>query len=131
VHSTLDEVEVIGDETLLGRMAANLIDNAIRHNDVGEDVIVTVTADGLAARMAVESGGPLLPADKISELTQPFRRLDDRTGSDDGAGLGLSIVAAITTAHHGALELNGRPEGGLRVIVSLPRVNNWTENGQS
>ena len=36
VHSTLDEVEVIGDETLLGRMAANLIDNAIRHNNIGD-----------------------------------------------------------------------------------------------
>ena len=62
VHSTLDEVEVIGDETLLGRMAANLIDNAIRHNNVGDNVNVTVEADTTTARMTVESGGPLLPA---------------------------------------------------------------------
>ena len=46
VRSTLDEVEVIGDETLLGRLAANLVDNAIRHNNIGEFVNVTVEADG-------------------------------------------------------------------------------------
>ena len=80
--------------------------------------------------MTVESGGPLLPEDKISELTQPFRRLDDRTGSDEGAGLGLSIVAAITTAHHGTLELHGRPEGGLRVVVTLPRATDATQTGR-
>ena len=130
VRSTLDEVEVIGDETLLGRLAANLVDNAIRHNNIGEFVNVTVKANGRTARMTVESGGPLLPEDKISELTQPFRRLDDRTGSDEGAGLGLSIVAAITTAHHGTLELRGRPEGGLRVVVTLPHATDATQTGR-
>ena len=130
VRSTLDEVEVIGDETLLGRLAANLVDNAIRHNNIREFVNVTVKANGRTARMTVESGGPLLPEDKISELTQPFRRLDDRTGSDEGAGLGLSIVAAITTAHHGTLELRGRPEGGLRVVVTLPHATDATQTGR-
>ena len=43
-----------------------------------------------------------------------------RTGSDDGAGLGLSIVAAITHAHHGSLRLDARPDGGLQVAVTLP-----------
>ena len=47
VRSTLDEVEVIGDETLLGRMAANLVDNAIRHNNIGDIVNVTVEAERL------------------------------------------------------------------------------------
>jgi signal transduction histidine kinase len=132
VHSALDEVRVFGDETLLGRMAANLVDNAIRHNDVGEFVNVTVKTYGPTACMTVESGGPLLPVDKIGELTQPFRRLvADRTGSDDGVGLGLSIVAAITTAHHGTLELRGRPEGGLCVTVTLPRAADATEIGLS
>jgi signal transduction histidine kinase len=129
VSSTLDEVEVIGDETLLSRLAANLVDNAIRHSSVGEFLSVTVKADGSAARMTVENGGPLLPDDKIGELTQPFRRvIADRTGSDDGVGLGLAIVAEITTAHRGTLELQGRSEGGLRVTVTLPRAAN-DENG--
>ena len=130
VHRRLDEVEVVGDETLLGRLAANLIDNAIRHNNARGSVYVTVRADGSDARMTVDSDGPLLPEDAIGELTEPFRRLDDRTGSDEGAGLGLSIVAAITAAHRGTLELRGRPEGGLRVVVTLPRATNATRKAQ-
>jgi signal transduction histidine kinase len=132
VNSTLDEVEVIGDETLLGRLATNLVDNAIRHNSSRGFLDVTVKADGPNARMTVENGGPLLPNDKIGELTQPFRRLvADRTGSEDGVGLGLSIVAEITTAHRGTFELHGRSEGGLRIIVTLPRTANATENGSA
>ncbi|MEH1128864.1 ATP-binding protein [Micromonospora sp. CPCC 206061] len=54
-------------------------------------------------------------------LAEPFKRLAaDRTGSDAGSGLGLSIVAAIVTAHGGHLDLRPRPEGGLRVTVHLP-----------
>jgi signal transduction histidine kinase len=132
VHGTLDEVEVIGDERLLSHLATNLVDNAIRHNDAGGFLDVTVDADGPGARMTVENSGPILPDDTIGELTQPFRRLvADRTGSDDGVGLGLAIVAEITTAHHGALELHGRPDGGLRVIVTLPRADSPAARGKA
>jgi signal transduction histidine kinase len=51
----------------------------------------------------------------------PFRRLGaDRTGSEKGAGLGLSIVASIAEAHGGKLELRARADGGLRVAIELP-----------
>ncbi len=58
---------------------------------------------------------------RVDQLAQPFRRLGaDRTGSADGAGLGLSIVAAVAEAHGGALDLHARPQGGLRVAIRLP-----------
>jgi signal transduction histidine kinase len=57
----------------------------------------------------------------VAGLVEPFQRLAaDRTGSDTGSGLGLSIVAAIATAHGGDVDLRARPEGGLRVAVTLP-----------
>jgi signal transduction histidine kinase len=57
----------------------------------------------------------------VAQLGQPFRRLGaERTGSLNGHGLGLSIVAAVATAHGGTLDLRARPDGGLRVGVSLP-----------
>jgi len=69
----------------------------------------------------VESGGDVLDPQQVAQLTQPFRRLRaDRTGSDNGAGLGLSIVAAIASAHRGILDLQARPGGGLRVVIALP-----------
>ncbi|WP_436758153.1 sensor histidine kinase [Streptosporangium sp. V21-05] len=72
--------------------------------------------------LVVETDGPVLDPAQVAGLAEPFRRLAaDRTGSETGAGLGLSIVAAVVGAHGGALALHARPEGGLRVTVSLPR----------
>ncbi len=69
----------------------------------------------------VENGGPVLSQRQADELTQPFRRFGaDRTGSDQGSGLGLSIVAAIAEAHGGTVDLRARSGGGLRVTIELP-----------
>ena len=63
----------------------------------------------------------MLDQRQVAELAQPFRRLGtDRISSDGGAGLGLSIVAAIAAAHLGTLDLRARPGGGLRVSIMLP-----------
>jgi signal transduction histidine kinase len=73
------------------------------------------------ARLTVESGRRALNPGQAVALSEPFRRLGgERTGSGKGVGLGLAIVAAIATAHRGSLELNARPQGGLRVVVELP-----------
>jgi signal transduction histidine kinase len=120
VHETHDDVRVRGSATLLRRMVDNVIDNAIGHNEEGGWIRVATEADAATARLVVETGGPVLNPDQVAELAQPFRRLGaDRTGT--GAGLGLSIVAAIAAAHGGALELHARPSGGLRADISLPR----------
>jgi signal transduction histidine kinase len=110
-----------GSEPLLSRMVDNVIDNAITHNQQGGWIRVLTAADGAVARLVVENGGQLLARAKVAELGQPFRRLgQDRTGSDRGAGLGLSIVAAIVAAHGGTMTLQPRDEGGLVVSICLP-----------
>ncbi|MET8159328.1 HAMP domain-containing sensor histidine kinase [Sphaerisporangium sp. NPDC005289] len=116
-----DTLPIQGSPTLLTRMADNLVDNAVVHNQDGGWIrVATRTEDG-SARLAVETGGPVLDPRHIARLGEPFRRLTaDRTGSETGSGLGLSIVAAVAAAHGGRLELHARPEGGLRVTVSLP-----------
>jgi hypothetical protein len=115
-----DGAWVTGNQALLGRMVDNVIDNAIGHNQDGGWIRVTTGAGGFAW-MIVETGGPVLDQRLVAQLAQPFRRLAaDRTGSGQGAGLGLSIVSAIATAHGGVLDLQARPEGGLRVGIGLP-----------
>ncbi|MFI0371278.1 sensor histidine kinase [Actinomadura sp. 1N219] len=114
-------VTVAGDEVLLNRLVANLVQNAIRHNHRGGHVEVELSADGT---LVVRNSGPHVPPEKVDELFEPFRRLHaDRTGSDEGAGLGLSIVAAITNAHGGAVRATAGPEGGLSVTVDLPALS--------
>jgi signal transduction histidine kinase len=112
---------VRGSETLLAQLVANLVDNAVRHNVADGWLSVATRADADVATLVVESSGPRLDACRVQELTQPFRRLGvDRTRSERGAGLGLSIVAAIASAHGGRVALDAREEGGLRVTVRLP-----------
>jgi signal transduction histidine kinase len=121
-HATgQDGAWVRGSQALLCRMIDNVIDNAIGHNTDGGWVSVTTGADGRRACLVVENGGDVIDQRQVDQLGQPFRRLGaDRTGSDTGSGLGLSIVAAIAAAHLGTLDLRARPEGGLRVTIWLP-----------
>jgi signal transduction histidine kinase len=121
VTRDLADAHVQGTSLLLARMTDNLIDNAIRHNQPGGWLSVTTHAEGALARLVVESGGAVLDEREVRELAQPFRRLGgDRTSTGNGAGLGLSIVAAIAAAHHGTLQLTARADGGLRAAVELP-----------
>jgi signal transduction histidine kinase len=121
-HATgSDGTWVTGSQALLCRMVDNVLDNAIRHNRDGGWISVTTGTDGHLARLVVETGGDVLDAGQVSQLAQPFRRLGaDRTGSDHGSGLGLSIVDAIAVAHGGTLDLRARAEGGLAVSIGLP-----------
>jgi signal transduction histidine kinase len=112
---------VEGSQPLLRRMADNVIGNAVCHNRDAGWIRITTTAGNGAALLIIENGGDILDPAQAAGLAQPFRRLGaDRTGSDDGAGLGLSIVAAITQAHRGSLQLHARPGGGLKVTITLP-----------
>ncbi|MFB7191473.1 sensor histidine kinase [Streptomyces sp. NPDC056178] len=122
-----DSAWVRGSQTLLRRVADNVVDNAIAHNDPGGWISVAVRAEGDdagAVSLVIESSGPVLDQRRVADLSQPFRRLGaDRTGTGQGSGLGLSIVAAIIQAHHGTLDLRARPDGGLRVTITLPRTD--------
>ena len=121
VRTALARIGVAGSEPLLARMVENVIENSVRHNQPHGFIYVTCRISGGAARLVVESGGPVLDERSVAQLAQPFRRLGaERTGSQNGQGLGLSIVAAVADAHGGALELHARPEGGLRVQITLP-----------
>jgi signal transduction histidine kinase len=126
MHLTVDQdhhdAPAHGNQNLLGNLIGNLIDNAIRHNRPGGWIqIATGTGHGMA-RLVVENSGPILDQGQVCGLAEPFRRLTpDRTStSDTGVGLGLSIVAAIVGTHHGTLDLQARPLGGLRVAVTFP-----------
>jgi signal transduction histidine kinase len=111
-----------GNQALLAHLIGNLIDNAIRHNQPGGWIHVATGTGADTARLVVENSGPVLDPGQVGELTQPFRRAGpDRTSAaGTGVGLGLSIVAAIAATHHGTVDLHARPDGGLRVTVTLP-----------
>jgi signal transduction histidine kinase len=121
VSRVLGVAPVAGDRALLERLVANLVENAVRHNRPGGWVEVDTGRAGPHAVARVANGGPPIPPDQVATLFEPFRRLDpDRTGSDRGAGLGLSIVRSVATAHGGTATATALPDGGLEVRVELP-----------
>jgi signal transduction histidine kinase len=118
VHRGLVDRTVHGDPVLLERMIANLLHNAIKYNHPGGTLEVIV-ADTPA--LTVRNSGPHVPAETVPALFEPFRRLTaERTHHRDGAGLGLSIVRSIVTAHHGTVAAQPGPAGGLQVTITLP-----------
>ncbi|GGK66514.1 two-component sensor histidine kinase [Sphaerisporangium melleum] len=108
----------VGSPALLARLVGNVVDNAVTHNENGGWIEITGSVNAQETVLIVETGGPVLDQREVDRLAQPFERLGgERTGS---SGLGLSIVAAVAAAHGGRLALLARPEGGLRVAITLP-----------
>ncbi|MFE1250211.1 sensor histidine kinase [Streptomyces sp. NPDC058735] len=113
---------VQGNGVLLERIALNLVQNAVRYN-IPEDGWVEVTTDVQHGQgvLIVSNTGPVVPAYEIDNLFEPFRRLrTERTGSDKGVGLGLSIVRSVARAHGGHIYAQPREGGGLVMRVTLP-----------
>ncbi|MEU8977957.1 HAMP domain-containing sensor histidine kinase [Streptomyces sp. NPDC048309] len=115
-------VVVQGNGVLLERIALNLVQNAVRYNvPKGGWVEVTTEAQHGQAVLVVSNTGPVVPAYEIDNLFEPFRRLrTERTGSDKGVGLGLSIARSVARAHGGHIVAEPREGGGLVMRVTLP-----------
>jgi signal transduction histidine kinase len=123
IEATLDRAWTSGDPRLVERLVANLVDNAVQHNVPGGWIDVATDTGGGRAVVTITNSGPVIPADELDRLLQPFQRLQsERTGEPDGVrlGLGLSIVQAIAVAHLADLTAMARPEGGLQVEVGFP-----------
>jgi signal transduction histidine kinase len=119
LHTDLTPVTVDGEAALLERLLANLVSNGVKYNVAGGEVCVRV-APG-APVVTVDNTGPTVPAERVPQLFEPFRRLNgDRLNHTGGAGLGLTIVRSIATAHDGSVDAVARPDGGLSVRVELP-----------
>jgi signal transduction histidine kinase len=98
--ATEDGVYVEGDRTRLQQVIANLIDNAIKYTQECGTVEVKVKSEEGKAILGVSDNGAGIPADAIAHVFERFYRVDKaRSRSSGGAGLGLSIVKAICSAH--------------------------------
>ncbi len=112
---------VQGNGVLLERIALNLVQNAVRYNTPDGWVRVTTESQRGQAVLVVENTGPVVPAYEVDNIFEPFRRLrTERTGSDKGVGLGLSIVRSVARAHGGRITAEPREGGGLVMRVVLP-----------
>lgn len=112
-----------GNRELLARALSNLIDNAIKFSRPAASLPPPTITISLAlvdgqTRLSVSDRGPgILEADR-SRVLERFVRLE-KSRSQPGAGLGLSLVLAIIRLHHGTLLLEDN-QPGLRVVITMP-----------
>jgi signal transduction histidine kinase len=120
VEATLEPALARGDRVLLERMIANLIENAVRHNNPGGWIGVRTMQQNGSAVFEIANTGPSVSAEQIPTLFEPFVRAKERLDSSDGVGLGLSIASAIARAHNATITARPGAGGGLEMSVMIP-----------
>jgi signal transduction histidine kinase len=122
---TANGLEVRANRQLVGQTVANLVDNAIKYSAKsvssaaeGSDVTVRVAAHERTAEISVGDRGPGIPPEDRERALRRFVRLE-KSRTQPGTGLGLSLVAAVARLHHGTVRLEDNAPG-LRVVVTLP-----------
>ncbi len=111
-----------GNRELVGQALANLLDNAIKHGEPAEsgagDVTIETRSDGSRVLFIVSDRGPGIPEADRTRVLERFVRLE-ASRSRPGAGLGLSLAAAVARLHGGELRLEDNAPG-LRVTLASP-----------
>ena len=121
-------VKVRGNRELISQALANLVDNAIKYAEPGPPSVngapapIEITAHGEGDRilLAVADHGPGIPPADRGRVIGRFVRLE-RSRSQPGSGLGLSLASAVAHLHGGELRLEDN-KPGLRAVISLPRA---------
>lgn len=110
---------VFANQTRLKRICGNLVDNAMAY---ANRLWISSQIEGDHYKIVFDDDGPGIPSEQRERMLQPFERMDSsRNRNSGGTGLGLAIVKRAVDRDQGALMLDDSPQGGLRVIVWLPR----------
>jgi two-component system OmpR family sensor kinase len=114
-------VVVDGDDTRLRQVVGNLVRNALVHTPQQSAIEIAVSTVDSVGRISVADHGPGLSSDEMVRIFEPFYRADpSRSRDSGGAGLGLSIVSAVVSAHGGEVHVKETSGGGVTFEVELP-----------
>ncbi|WP_146010161.1 ATP-binding protein [Burkholderia sp. WAC0059] len=125
LHADLPEepLWVRGDERRLQQVFTNILENVVRYVDAGAAVFVTAREDARTVRIDFDDSGAGVPDAYLPSLFQRFYRVEaSRSRATGGAGLGLPICRGIVEAHDGRIDASRAPQGGLRIAIELPRL---------
>ena len=113
-----DDASVTGHPQLLANAITNLVENAIRHSPPHSEIKLATSSGPDGAAISVSDQGPGIPSDERERVLNRFVRLDE-SRSGPGAGLGLSLVAAVARMHGATLSLEDN-KPGLAVTLRFP-----------
>lgn len=111
--SKCDEITMIGSDILIYRLVYNLVENAIKYNQPGGQVIVAVRQQDKRIYLTVEDTGKGIPDQLKESVFEPFFCVDkSRSRASGGVGLGLALVREIVSVHDGSMSVKDHPSGG-------------------
>ncbi len=114
-------VTVEGDRARLKQVVVNLLDNAIKYTPSGGRIALSVRREDGYAVLDVSDNGIGIPAEALPHVFKRFFRVDgSRSREQGGAGLGLSIVKSICTAHGAVVEVTSAPGKGSTFRIRQP-----------
>jgi signal transduction histidine kinase/ActR/RegA family two-component response regulator len=112
---------VKADRTRLKQVLINLLFNAIKYNHPGGQVVLTCAFSGPGrVRISVRDTGPGLSPEQLGQLFQPFNRLGQEVGGEEGTGIGLVVTQRLVTLMGGQIGLESTPGVGSVFWVDMP-----------
>jgi signal transduction histidine kinase len=113
------DIWLVADRTRLRQVLANLVDNAIKYTPSGGHVAIEAFVKEQHAVVLVKDSGAGITPDELPRIWDRLYR-GDKSRSQRGLGLGLSLVKAVVQAHHGQVEATGTPGAGALFSLQLP-----------
>jgi heavy metal sensor kinase len=115
------DLSVMGDETLLRRLADILLDNALKYTPSPGSVHLSLELQGESAVIRVQDSGVGIPEEEQGKIFERFYRVDKaRSRAHGGAGLGLAIAQWIVAQHGGSIQVESQAGQGATFRVELP-----------
>jgi signal transduction histidine kinase len=111
------------DETALGVMVGQLVENAVAFTQAGGAVCLNAWRDQGCIWLTIADNGPRVAAEDLARILEPFEQVGrGTTDHTKGAGLGLPLVKALAELHGGTLAVDGTVGAGFKATLQLPQA---------
>ncbi|MCA9113456.1 MAG: response regulator [Planctomycetaceae bacterium] len=117
------------DPTRITQVLSNILANAVRYTPVGGRIQIALSVEDDCAMVRVRDNGPGIPRELRASIFEPFVQAGANTGStEEGLGIGLSLVRTLVGLHHGSVTAGAAEPGpGSEFLVQLPLASRQAE----
>lgn len=121
IHTAISPVQIQADVRQMEELLGNLVSNAIKYNQPGGEVWVTVGNEEKSLVIRVKDNGMGIPKESVNRIFERFYRVDKgRSRRQGGTGLGLAIVKHIVNFYGGTITVESEPGVGTEFTVNIP-----------
>lgn len=121
IKSYLDTKVIVCDPLIIERIILNLLSNALKFTEEGDQIIITISEEGNFLLISVKDTGIGIEKDKQALIFQEFRQADETfSRMSEGSGIGLSIVKSLVEMHKGTINVESSPGSGSNFLLRLP-----------